>query len=131
MGKVQNLEHNKRADSIATIGAIMEAETPQEFFDKILPERFKPEKANGIDVTTQVNLTGPNGGEWTVEIKDKKITTKKGTHPSPKLIVGMSDTDFLDLVNDKTSTQKAFFTGKIKFKGEIALALKLRDAGFL
>lgn len=131
MGKVQNLEHNKRADSTATFGAIMEAKTPQEFFDKILPQRFKPEKANGIDVTTQVNLTGPDGGEWTVEIKDQKIIIKKGTYPSPKLIVGMSDTDFLDLVNDKISTQKAFFTGKIKFKGEIALALKLRDAGFL
>ncbi len=109
----------------------MEAKTPQEFFEKILPARFKPEKAKGIDVTAQVNLTGPDGGYWMVEIKDQKITIREGVHPSPKLTLGMTDADFMDLVNDKISTQKAFFTGKIKFKGDIALALKLRDAGFL
>jgi len=43
----------------------------------------------------------------------------------------MKDADFVDLVNDKLSSQKAFFTGKIKFKGDIAVALKLKDAGFL
>ena len=43
----------------------------------------------------------------------------------------MNYDDFLDLVNDKLSAEKAFFTGKIQFKGNIAVALKLRDAGFL
>jgi putative sterol carrier protein len=109
----------------------MEAKTPQQFFDEILPLRFKPEKTTGIDVTAQVNISGPKGGNWTVEIKDQKITIKDGTNPSPKLIIGMTDEDFLDLVNDKVSTQKAFFTGKIKFKGDLNLALKLKDAGFL
>ncbi len=109
----------------------MEAKTPQEFFEEILPARFKPEKARGIDVTAQLNLNGPNGGDWIVEIKEQKITVRKGTHPSPTLTIGMTDTDFLDLVNDKLSAQKAFFTGKIKFNGDIGLALKLKDAGFL
>jgi putative sterol carrier protein len=109
----------------------MEVKTPQEFFDKVLPSRFKPENAKGIDVTAQVNLTGPNGGDWTVTIRDQKIDIKNGNHPSPKLTIGMNDADFIDLVNDKLSAQKAFFTGKIKFKGDITTALKLRDAGFL
>lgn len=131
MGKVQNLEQSKKADSTLTLVLIMEAKTPEEFFDKILPYRFKPEKTKGINVTAQVNVTGFNGGDWTVEIKDQKMTIRKGNHPAPKLTVGMTSTDFLDLVNDKISTQKAFFTGKIKFQGDIALALKLKDAGFL
>jgi putative sterol carrier protein len=109
----------------------MEAKTPQQFFDEILPLRFKPENAKGIDVTVQVSLTGPQGGVWMVEIKDQKLAVQKGSHPSPKLTVGAADIDFLNIVNDKLSAQKAFFTGKIKFKGDIALALKLRDAGFL
>jgi len=109
----------------------MEAITPTEFFDMILANRFRPDKAKGIDVTVQVNLTGPNGGDWTVSIREQKISVRNGNHPSPNLTVGMTDADFLDLVNDRLSAQKAFFTGKIKFKGDIALALKLRDAGFL
>jgi putative sterol carrier protein len=109
----------------------MEAKNPQEFFDEVLPGRFKPEKTKGIDVTAQVNISGPKGGDWTVEIKEQKLNVRKGNDTSPKLTIGMTDADFMDLVNDKLSTQKAFFTGKIKFKGDIALALKLRDAGFL
>lgn len=109
----------------------MEAKTPQEFFDRILPHRFKPDKAKGIDVTVLVSITGPKGGDWTVEIKEQKMNIRNGNHPSPNLAIGMTDADFLDLVNDRLSTQKAFFTGKIKFKGDVALALRLRDAGFL
>ena len=109
----------------------MEAKTPQEFFDEVLPLRFKPEKAKGIDATIQLNITGPHSGEWNVEIKDQKLTVQKGVHPSPKLAIGVSEADFLDIVNDKLSAQKAFFTGRIKFKGDITLALKLRGAGFL
>jgi putative sterol carrier protein len=109
----------------------MEAKTPKEFFEKTLPVKFKPEKAQGIDITAQVNLTGPNGGEWTVKIKEQTIHVTKGAYPSPDITIGMADADFIDIVNDKLSAQKAFFTGKIKLKGDIALALKLRDAGFL
>jgi putative sterol carrier protein len=109
----------------------MEAKTPQEFFEKILPLRFKPEKAKGIDTTIQVNVTGPQNGDWIVEIKDQKLTLQKGKHTSPKLAIEVKDMDFLDIVNDKLSAQKAFFTGKIKFKGDLTLALKLKDAGFL
>ena len=109
----------------------MEAKTPQEFFNEVLPVRFKPEKTAGIDTTIQLNVTGPHGGDWNVEIKDQKLTVQKGINPSPKLTIGVTEADFLDIVNDKLSAQKAFFTGKIKFKGDITLALKLRDAGFL
>ena len=47
----------------------METNTPKEFFEKALPARFKPEKAAGIDVIAQLNVTGPEGGNWTSHIK--------------------------------------------------------------
>ncbi len=109
----------------------MEAKTPEEFFDDILPQRFKPQKAKDIEVTVQVNISGPKGGDWTVEIREQKLAVCKGNPSLPKITLGVSDSDFLDLVNDKISAQKAFFTGKLKLKGDLMLALKLRDAGFL
>ena len=109
----------------------MEIETPEEFFNIVLPDRFKPEKAEGIDVVVQVKITGLKGGDWTAEIKGKRMNVTKGVHPSPNLYVEITDSDFIDLVNEKLSAQKAFFTGRIKFKGDIVLALKLRDIGFL
>ena len=108
-----------------------EAKTPKEFFERVLPARFKPDKAAGIDVTVQVNITGPNGGDWTVTIKNQQLEVKEGTHPSPTLAVKIAEADYMDVVNGRMSGEKAFFTGKLKLQGNIALVLRLRDTGFL
>jgi putative sterol carrier protein len=110
---------------------VTEAKTPKDFFEKVLPSRFKPDKAADIDVTVQVKITGPNGGNWAVTIKNQKLDIKEGTHPSPTLSLEMAETDYIDLINGKISGEKAFLTGKLRFKGNIALALKLRETGFL
>ena len=110
---------------------MMETQTPKDFFDKTLPARFKPEKAAGIDVVAQINVTGLEGGSWIITIKDQKLDVKESTHPTPALTLKMNENDFMDLVNKKISAEKAFFTGRVQFKGNIAVALKLRDAGFL
>lgn len=107
------------------------AASPKEFFEKVLPNRFKPEKAAGIDVTVQIHIEGENSGNWVVTVKNQKIDIKEGTTPSPKLSLKMKEKDYMDLINGKISAEKAFFTGKVHFKGDIALALKLREAGFL
>jgi putative sterol carrier protein len=108
-----------------------ETKTPKEFFEKTLFERFKPEKAGGIDVIAQVSFSGPNGGDWIVIVKDQKINVTPGTHPTPTLTLKAVDSDFMEIINKKLSAEKAFFTGKIHFKGNLGLALKLKDAGFL
>jgi putative sterol carrier protein len=129
--KVQNTEHSKIAESSVEDDVFMEAKTPKEFFEKVLPCRFNPSKAKGVDVTVQVNITGPNGGAWTVMIKDQTLEAKEGTHSSPTIAINMAETEYMDVVNGKMSAEKAFFTGKLQFKGNIALALKLRETGFL
>jgi len=110
---------------------IMETKTPREFFEKALTVRFKPEKTVGINVTTQLNVTGPEGGNWTVIVKDQKLQVKEGIHVAPTLTLQMNENDFMNMVKGKLSAEKAFFTGKVHFKGDIGVALKLRDAGFL
>jgi putative sterol carrier protein len=109
----------------------MEAKTPKEFFEKVLPSRFEPEKAKDIDITVQVNITGSNGGEWIVKIKNQKLEVHEGKHPLPTIELKMEETDYMDLINGKMSGEKAFITGKLKFKGNIGLALRLRETGFL
>ena len=109
----------------------MEIKTTQEFFENTLPSRFKPEKAKNIEVTVQVNLTGNNTTNWAITIRDQKIQAIQGTAAEPTLTLKASESDFLDLVNGRISVEKAFFSGKISFKGDITTALKLKEAGFL
>jgi len=108
-----------------------QATTPKEFLEKILPNRFRPEKAAGFDVVAQLNLTGSNGGNWVVTVKNQTLKVTEGTHPSPTLALTVSDFDFMDMVNGKLSTTQAFFDGKIKLSSSLLLALKLRFAGIL
>jgi putative sterol carrier protein len=109
----------------------MEITKPQEFFDKVLPAKFDPNKAVGLDAIIQMNIAGPNGGDWFVTVKDQKIDIKHGIHPSPSISITMADTDYVDMINGKLGAERAFMTGKLKFKGNIALGLKLKDIGFM
>ena len=110
----------------------MEVKTPEEFFEKQLPVRFKPDKAAGIDSVIQLSLSGgQKEQDWVVIIKNQKLQISKGTNPSASLSLRITENDFLDIINRKLSAEKAFFTGRIRFQGNISIALKLRDAGIL
>ncbi len=108
-----------------------QAATPKEFLEKILPNKFRPEKAVGFNVVAQLNLTGSNGGNWVITLRNQSLKVTEGTDPSPTLTLSVSDADFMDMVNGKLSTTQAFFSGKIHLTGNLLLALKLRDAGLL
>ncbi|MEM2099292.1 MAG: SCP2 sterol-binding domain-containing protein [Candidatus Bathyarchaeia archaeon] len=110
---------------------MMEIKTPKEFFEKVLPSRFNASKTQGVDVAVQVNVIGGNGGVWTVTIRDQRLEVKEGANSSPTLAISMAEKDFLDVVNGRMEAGKAFFTGKIHFKGNVAFALKLKEMGFL
>jgi putative sterol carrier protein len=109
----------------------LEIKTPRQFFEEELPRRFNPAKAVGVDVIVQLNIEGPQGGDWIVTIKEQKMMIKEGVNSSAMLLVRMKEKDYMDIINDKISGEKAFMTGKIHFKGSIALALKLREMGFI
>jgi putative sterol carrier protein len=108
---------------------MVEVKTPKDFFEKILPQRFKPDKAKGVDVIVNIDISGNNGGKWIVTIRDQTLKVEEGFHSSPSLSLIISEKDYLDIVNSKLSGEKAFFTGKLKLKGNISQALRLKDAG--
>jgi putative sterol carrier protein len=78
-----------------------------------------------------MNISGPNGGSWTLTVKDRKLDVKQGRHPSPSITLTMADNDYVDMINGKLDPQRAFLTGKLAFEGSITLALKLKDIGFM
>ena len=109
----------------------MEVSTPKEFLDKVLPEKFDPEKAAGLAAVVQFKISGDNGGEWVLTIKDGKLDITNGTVDGPNMTLIMKDKDYVDLVNGKLSGQKAFMTGKLKFKGDMNLGMKMQKLGLI
>ncbi|MFQ5830629.1 MAG: SCP2 sterol-binding domain-containing protein [Candidatus Methylomirabilia bacterium] len=98
--------------------------TVKEIFDQ-MPTRFRPEKAQGVSVVVQYDITGEGGGTWHVGIKDGTCTTSEGAASSPNLTLTMTAQDWIDMVSGKLSGQMAFMSGKLKLKGDMSLAMKL------
>ena len=46
---------------------------------------------------------------------------------NPDVTLQMEDQDLMDLMSGALNAQKAFFQGKLKIKGNMALAMKLRE----
>lgn len=109
----------------------MTVRTPRQFFEETLPNKFDPHKAADVDAVIQMNITGPDGGQWIITVRDQKMDIKEGVHPSPALAVKMADSDFLALINGKLNAVGAFMAGKIEFKGSMSLGLKLVELGIV
>lgn len=109
----------------------MAVSTPKEFMETVLPNKLAPEKLAGLEMTLQFNITGPNGGDWVLSIKDNKAEVKAGTVENPKITLKMKDEDYVKLVNGELSGQKAFMSGKLKFKGDMNTGIKLQKLGII
>ncbi len=110
----------------------MPVSSPKEFIEKVLPERLSdPEKLKGLDVTLQFDITGEAGGKWVLSIKDRDAQIREGSVEDPRITLKMKDTDYVSLVNGDLSGQKAFMSGKLRFKGDMNTGMKLQRLGII
>ena len=105
----------------------MAIEQPRDWFEKKLPEKVKNDDSvvEGFDGILNFKITGDNGGDWSVEIRDKVLNVNEGGHEKPDIQVTMKTPDFVNFINGKLNGQMAFMTGKLKVKGNMQLAMKL------
>jgi putative sterol carrier protein len=93
-------------------------------FDALM-SRFKADKAAGTNAVIQYNIRGNGGGTWHVVIDRGSCTVNTGPAASPQLILEISAHDWLDMSAGKKSGPVLFISGKLKLKGDMALAGKL------
>jgi putative sterol carrier protein len=91
-----------------------------------MPQNFKSDKAAGMKAVYQWDITGEGGGKWYAEIADQKIKVSEGQHASPNITITVSAADWLAILNGKLDGQMAFMSGKLKVKGDMSLAMKLK-----
>jgi len=90
-----------------------------------MPKAFLPEKAPGVDAVIQYHLTGEEGGDWVITIRDGQCTVTEGTAENPRLTLTADAQDYKDVILGKLDGMKAFMTGKLKLSGDLNLAMKL------
>ena len=100
--------------------------TPQDVFDSMRGS-FQPAKAKGVHARYQWQLSGPNGGQWWIEVTDGtyKMGTGKIEHPTVTFIA--KDKDWVAICHDQLSGTWAYLTGRLKVRGDQGVARKLGE----
>jgi putative sterol carrier protein len=100
--------------------------TPQDVFDG-MRKSFRAEKAKGVHARYQWELSGPNGSEWWIEVNDGKFKMGRGKIDNPNVTFVSSDKDWVAISNGTLSGKWAYFTGRLKIRGDKGLARKLDE----
>ena len=96
----------------------------QNYIDTI-EDRFVPAASRGVTFTVQYALSEPDRHEFYVDIDDGTMASTLGRHPSPDVTIASTGEDFVALVNGSLGGKRAFFSGRLKFTGEVSKAMKL------
>lgn len=92
-----------------------------------LPERFRSERAGDLRATYAFELSGDDGGSWTVRVADGALTVSDGAEPGADVTLRATADDWMAIVEGRKDPQLAFLTGKLNVTGDLQLALRLRE----
>ena len=106
-----------------------QAGSVKEVFEQHMPEKLqnKPDVVQKINAVYQFNISGPSGGQWSVDCTKPGGAITSGAAASAKCTVSCTDADFLNIVNGRLNPQMAFMSGKLKIQGDMGLAMKLQQ----
>jgi putative sterol carrier protein len=99
--------------------------TSKEYFDT-LQDRFIADASKGVDVQISYDLSGDGGGLWTITVKDQTLSIAEGGCEKPKVTIMMDATEYVEMVNGDLDGTRAYMTRKLKIKGSIPMAQKMK-----
>jgi putative sterol carrier protein len=100
--------------------------TPQEVFDS-MRNSFQPAKAKGVHARYQWDLSGPQGGQWWIDVEDGKYKMGKGKIDNPNVTFVAKDKDWVAISNGQMGGTWAYLTGRLKIRGDQGVARKLGE----
>src|SRR5437660_6830837 len=103
-----------------------ETSTPQQVFDG-MRQSFQAAKAKGVHARYQWELSGPNGGQWWIDVNDGTFKMGRGKIDNPSVTFITSDNDWVAMSNGTLKGTWAFLTGRLKVHGPQSLARKLEE----
>jgi len=106
--------------------ATPEDSTPQGVFDAMRGS-FQPTKAKGVHARYQWDLSGPNGGQWWIDVENGTYKMGRGKISNPSVTFIAKDQDWVAICHDQLSGTWAYVTGRLKVRGDQGIARKLGE----
>ena len=98
-------------------------ESVREFFESI-EQRVDPARTVGTTGSYRFEIAG--AGTWHVAVDDGKVTVRESADEAD-CVIAASEAHFMKILRGEASATTAYMTGKLKVKGDVGLALKLKD----
>jgi 3-hydroxyacyl-CoA dehydrogenase/3a,7a,12a-trihydroxy-5b-cholest-24-enoyl-CoA hydratase len=95
-----------------------------EYFQQRIAQN--PQWVEEVGAVYQFKLTGGDGGDYVVDLKEGNGRAYPGTVPNPDCTLTIAYPDFLALSKGELDPQAAFMSGKLKISGNIMLSTKLQ-----
>ncbi|HPG05695.1 MAG TPA: SCP2 sterol-binding domain-containing protein [Saprospiraceae bacterium] len=83
-----------------------------------LPEKVRKEAVEGMETTFHFELSGDDGGDFTLSLKDGVLTADEGLVGEPKCVVKSSGDNFMKVVTGELNPLMAILTGKLKVSNQ-------------
>ena len=99
------------------------AETPREFFEE-MRTRVDPETTRGKRGSYRFDVAGV--GSWHVEVDDGDLAIEE-SDADADCVIETDERTFMRIVRGEQSPTTAYMTGKVKVKGDVGLAMRLRE----
>jgi len=105
----------------------MEREAPAsiEAAAEWLRKHFAAERARGVSVVYELELTGPAGGLLQLRIEDGRLELGRGRAPRSDVRFRLAATDWFGILAGRENAELLFMAGRIQVEGDRALAVKL------
>lgn len=100
--------------------------TPQQVFDG-MRQSFRANQAKGVHARYQWDLSGPNGGQWWINVNDGAYKMGKGKIDHPNVTFVATDRDWVAVCNGQLGGTWAYLTGRLKVRGDQGVARKLGE----
>lgn len=90
-----------------------------------MPITYWPERGGDLRASIVFNMTGPGGGEWTIEIDGPDCRSYEGRPKRANMEMISSPADWVDLTTKSLNPIWGFLSRRLRIKGNPLLALKL------
>ena len=102
--------------------------TAKDILETEIPNRLKAkaELLKEINAIIHFNISGDQGGTWTLDCTKAENWVTAGATGTPKMTISATADDFMKITTKQMNAQMAAMQGKLKFKPmDMGLAMKL------
>ena len=103
----------------------MNPTTVKEFF-QLLPGRLDSDAAEDLDAVYQFDLSGSQGGQYILTIREGACEVAEGMHADPHVVLSMAGEDCIKILKGQLNGPAVAMSGRLKISGDIGLAIQLK-----